>query len=137
MKFPICFLAVLFPAAGWAQLAGDWAGVATDSQGAHRVALHIRGPFTAMQATANIPDQKINAPVESITFSDSTLQFDLPAYDARYSGVLNDSGNIVGTLTHTARIHRLYWRESPARGLLPPCRRMGWARWKMDSIATP
>ncbi len=99
MKFPICFFAVLFPAAAWAQLAGNWAGVATHSQGAHRVVLHISGPFTAMQATANIPDQKVNAPVESITFSGSTLQFNLPAYDARYSGVLNDSGAIVGTLT--------------------------------------
>jgi hypothetical protein len=85
---------------GWAQLAGDWAGVAVDSQGAHRIALHISGPYTAMKATANIPDQKVfNAPVESITFLESTLEFGIPASDARYSGVLNDNGSIAGTFT--------------------------------------
>lgn len=72
MKLAICVFALLSPVAGWAQLAGDWAGVTTDSQGAQRVALHISGPFTAMQATVNMADQKLyNAPVESITFLES------------------------------------------------------------------
>jgi hypothetical protein len=100
MKFTICAFAILFPALGWAQLAGNWAGVATSDKGAHRIVLHISGPFTAMKATADIADQKlIHVPVDSITFLDSTLEFTIPASDARYSGVLNDNGAIVGTLT--------------------------------------
>jgi hypothetical protein len=100
VKFAICILAVLSPAVGWAQLAGNWAGVVVDSQGAHRMVLHISGLYTAMKATADIADQKlIHAPVEPITLSGSTLEFTIPASDARYSGVLNDNGAIVGTLT--------------------------------------
>lgn len=62
--------------------------------------LHISGPFTAMKATADIPDQKVSsAAVESIAFSDSTLEFSIPAADAQYSGILNDTGSIAGTFT--------------------------------------
>jgi hypothetical protein len=100
VKLSICILAVFSPVLGWAQLAGNWAGVAVDSQGAHRIVLHIRGLYTAMQATADIADQKlIHAPVEPITLSGSTLEFTIPASDARYAGVLNDNGAIVGTFT--------------------------------------
>jgi hypothetical protein len=100
MKFTICILTILAPGLCWAQLAGNWAGVVKDSQGAHRIALHISGPFNAMQASASITDQKLtDTPVESITFADSTLEFSIPASDARFSGVLNDSGAIAGTFT--------------------------------------
>jgi hypothetical protein len=100
MKWILCVLAILFPALGWGQLAGNWSGVTKDSHGSRRIALHISGPFTAMKAVANIPDQKLNnAPVESITFLESTLEFSIPELDARYSGVLNDNGAIVGTFT--------------------------------------
>jgi len=100
MKWSVCFLTVLFPALGWAQLAGDWAGVIQDSQGSHRIVVHIRGPFTAMRGSVNIPDQKLSeVPVESITFLESKLDFSIPASDVRYSGVLNDNGSIAGTLT--------------------------------------
>ncbi len=101
MKLMTCILAMIFPVLGWAQLAGQWAGVARDSHGSHPVVLHISGPFTVMKARVNIADQKINnAQVESITFSDSTLRFSAPASDIQYSGVLdNDSGAIAGTLT--------------------------------------
>jgi hypothetical protein len=100
VKFTLCTLALFSPVFSWAQLAGNWAGVVTDAQGAHRIALHISGPFTAMKATANIPDEKVfNAPTESITFLESTLEFTIAQSDARYSGVLNDNGSIVGTFT--------------------------------------
>jgi hypothetical protein len=100
VKLSICVLAVFSPVLGWAQLAGNWAGVAVDSQGAHRIVLHISGLYTAMKATADIADQKlIHAPVDSITYSSSTLEFSIPARDVRYSGVVNDNGAIVGTLT--------------------------------------
>jgi hypothetical protein len=100
VKFTICIFAILFPAIGWAQLAGNWSGVVVDSQGAHRIVLHIHGVYTAMKATADIADQSLNhSPVEPITLSGSTLEFTIPAWDARYSGVLNDNGAIVGTLT--------------------------------------
>jgi hypothetical protein len=100
VRLSICIVAILSPVLGYAQFAGDWAGVAVDAQGAHRIVLHISGPFTAMKASADIPDQKLkHAVVESITFSDSTLEFSIPGSDARYSGLLNDGGAIVGTLT--------------------------------------
>lgn len=100
MKLSICVLAAFSPVLGWAQLAGNWSGVAVDSQGAHRIVLHIRGVYTAMKATADIADEKlIRAPVEPITLSGSALEFTIPASGARYSGVLNDNGEIVGTLT--------------------------------------
>ncbi len=100
MKFILCALALFSPVFSWAQLAGNWAGVVTDAQGTHRIALHISGPFTAMKGSVNIPDQKLsNAPVESITFIESTLEFSMPASDLQYSGVLNDNGVIVGTFT--------------------------------------
>jgi hypothetical protein len=100
MKLNLCILAILSPALCLAQLAGNWTGVITSAQGAHRILLHVSGPYTAMKATAEFPDQEVsNAQVDSITFSDSTLQFSVPALEARYSGVLNDAGNIVGTLT--------------------------------------
>jgi hypothetical protein len=100
MKFAICALAILSPASGWAQLAGNWAGATEDAQGAHRIVLHISGPFTSMKASADIAEQKlVNAPVDSIALLDSTLEFSMAAADIRYSGVLNDSGVIVGTLT--------------------------------------
>lgn len=100
MKWTLFVLAILSPLSSWAQLAGDWAGVATDAQGAHRIVLHISGPFTAMKASANIPEQKLyNVPVEAITFLESTLEFGIPESDVRYSGVLNDNGAIVGTFT--------------------------------------
>src|ERR1700728_2585047 len=59
MKSTIGILTILLPASCWAQLAGEWAGVAVDSQGAHRVVLHITGPLSAMKASADLPDQKI------------------------------------------------------------------------------
>jgi hypothetical protein len=100
VKFTLCVLALFSPVFSWAQLAGNWSGVVTDAQGAHRIALHISGPYSAMKATANIPDQKIfNAPIESITFLESTLDFTIAESDARYSGVLNDNGGIVGAFT--------------------------------------
>jgi hypothetical protein len=100
MKFALCVLAILFPALGWGQLAGNWAGVVTNDKGPHRIALHISGPFTAMKASADIADQKLaNAPVDSITFLDSMLEFSMAATGIRCSGVLNDGGAIVGTLT--------------------------------------
>ena len=100
MKLGICVLPLLFPVLSWAQLAGNWAGVVVDSEGEHRIVLHISGVYTAMKATADITDQKvIRAPVEPITLSGSTLEFTIPASDARYSGVLNDNGAIVGALT--------------------------------------
>jgi hypothetical protein len=100
VKLSMFILAVFSPVLGWAQLAGNWAGVAVDSQGAHRIVLHISGLYTAMKASADIADQKlIHAPVEPITLSGSTLEFTIPASDARYSGVLNDNGAIVGTFT--------------------------------------
>jgi hypothetical protein len=99
VKLTIWVLAIFSPVLSWAQLAGNWAGVVVDSQGAHRMVLHISGLYTAMQATADIADQKlIHAPVEPITLSGSTLEFTIPSSDARYSGVLNDNGAIVGTL---------------------------------------
>jgi hypothetical protein len=115
VKLAVCVLAILSPVLGRAQLAGDWAGLTTDSQGAHRIALHISGPFTAMKATANIPGEKVlNAPVESITFLESTLEFSIPASDIRYSGVLNDNGAIVGTLTqHGASVPLVLARVAP------------------------
>jgi hypothetical protein len=121
VKLAICVLAILSPVMGWAQLAGDWAGVAVDSQGAHRIALHISGPYTAMKATANIPDQKVfNAPVESITFLESTLEFGIPASDARYSGVLNDNGSIAGTFTqHGTGMPLVLARVAPEPRTLP------------------
>jgi hypothetical protein len=127
VKIPLCILAILSPVLGWAQLAGDWAGVTTDSQGAHRVALHISGPFTAMRGTVNIADQKLNnAPVESITFLESTLQFSIPASDVQYSGVLNDNGNIVGTLTeHGAAAPLVLARMVSARTSVPVIRTDG------------
>ena len=100
MKLSICVLAIFSPVLSWGQLADNWAGVVVDSQGAHRMVLHISGLYTGMKATADIADQKlIHAPVEPITLSGSTLEFTIPASDARYSGVLNDNGAIVGTLT--------------------------------------
>jgi hypothetical protein len=100
VKSAICVLAIFSPVLGWAQLAGNWSGVVSDGQGAHRIVLHITGLYTAMKATADIADQKlIHTPVEPITLSGSTLEFAIPASDARYSGVLNDNGAIVGTLT--------------------------------------
>jgi hypothetical protein len=100
VKFTVCALAILFPVLSWAQLAGDWAGVIADGKGAHGIVLHISGPFSAMKASADIPDQNLSsAAVESIAFSDSTLEFSIPAAGAQYSGVLNDSGSISGTLT--------------------------------------
>jgi hypothetical protein len=100
VKSAICVLAIFSPVLGWAQLAGNWSGVVVDSQGAHRIVLHITGLYTAMKATADIADQKlIHTPVEPITLSGSTLEFTISASDARYSGVLNDNSAIVGTLT--------------------------------------
>jgi hypothetical protein len=100
MKVSLWILPILCPALGWAQLGGDWAGVSRDSQGAHRIVLHVSGPFTAMKGSIDFPDQKLsNAPVESITFLESTLDFSIPASDLRFSGVLNDNGAIAGTLT--------------------------------------
>ena len=100
MKLSIGILAILFPVLSWAQLAGNWEGVATNDKGAQRIVLHISGKFTSMKGTADIADQKLmNAPLDSITFLDSTLEFSLAAADTRYSGVLNDNGIIVGTLT--------------------------------------
>jgi hypothetical protein len=91
VKFALCAVALFSPRFSWAQLAGNWAGVVTDAQGAHRIVLHISGPFTAMKGSADIPDQKLaNVPVESITFLESTLDFSIPASEGRYSGVLND-----------------------------------------------
>ncbi len=121
MKLTACVLAILSPVLGWAQLAGDWAGVTTDSQGAHRIVLHISGPFTAMRGSVNILDQKVfNAPVESITFLESTLDFNLPANDVRYSGILNDNGAIVGTFTQHGRgMPLILARVAPAPGALP------------------
>lgn len=76
MKWTLCVLAILSPVLSWAQLAGNWAGGTQDLQGAHRIALHISGAFTAMKASANIPDQKLyNVPGEAITFLESTLEF--------------------------------------------------------------
>jgi hypothetical protein len=127
VKIPLCVLAVLSPVLGWAQLAGDWVGVTTDSQGAHRVALHISGPFTAMRAAVNIADQKLNnAPVESITFLESTLQFSIPASDVQYSGILNDNGNIVGTLTeHGVAAPLVLARTASVRTSIPVVRTDG------------
>jgi hypothetical protein len=100
LKFTICVVAIFSPVLSWAQLAGNWAGMMTGAQGAHRIVLQVSGPFTAMKASADIPEQKLyNAPVESITFLESTLDFSIPASDVRYSGVLNDNGAIVGTFT--------------------------------------
>jgi len=100
VKLSVCILAIFSPVLSWGQLAGNWAGVVVDSEGAHRIVLHISGLFTAMNATADIVDQKLNhAPVEPITFSGSSLEFTIPASNARYSGVVNDNGSIVGTLT--------------------------------------
>ncbi len=53
MKLAIV-LAIFSPVLSWGQLAGSWSGVIVDSQGAHRIVLHISGPYTAMKATANI-----------------------------------------------------------------------------------
>jgi hypothetical protein len=120
VKLSICVLTILSPVLGWAQLAGNWAGAVVDSQGAHRITLHISGPFTAMKASASIPDQKLlNAPVESITFSDSTLEFSIPASDVRYSGVLNDNGAIAGTLAqHGAEMRLVLARVAANPGAL-------------------
>jgi hypothetical protein len=67
VKSAICVLAIFSPVLGWAQLAGNWSGVVSDGQGAHRIVLHITGLYTAMKATADIADQKlIHTPVEPI-----------------------------------------------------------------------
>ncbi len=123
MKFTLCALALFSPVFSWAQLAGNWGGVVTDAQGVHRIALHISGPYTSMKATVNIPDQKVfNAPIESITFLESTLDFYIAEFDARYSGVLNDNGSIVGTFTqHGAETPLVLARVVPnARSVSPP-----------------
>ena len=100
MKLCLWILPILCPLLSWAQLAGNWAGLTRDSQGQHRIVLHISGPFTAMNGSVDIPDQKLNhVPLESITFLESTLDFSSPASGVRYSGVLNDNGAIVGTFS--------------------------------------
>jgi hypothetical protein len=121
MKLNICILGILSPALCLAQLAGNWTGVITSAQGAHRIVLHISGPYSAMKATADFPDQELsNAQVDSITLSDATLQFSIPASDARYSGVVNDNGNIVGTWTqHGAGIPLTLARVATAASVQP------------------
>jgi hypothetical protein len=101
LKFSLFVLAILSPAWASAQLAGDWAGViAADSQAPRRFVVHITGPDNALRATADSPDQgRYRVPIESITFSNSTLEFSLPRNDVEYSGVLKGSAAVVGTFT--------------------------------------
>lgn len=101
MKFSLFVLAILFPVLASAQLAGDWAGViAADSQAPRRFVVHFMGPDNSLRGTADSPDQgRYGVPIESITFSNSTLKFTLPRNEVEYSGALKGGGALVGTFT--------------------------------------
>lgn len=86
-------LAILSPLVATAGIAGDWAGTLALPQRSVPFALHIAGPDTELKATHG----PAGAPVPSITFSGSTLQFGIPLLDVTFSGDLLANGTIVGT----------------------------------------
>jgi hypothetical protein len=122
MKLTISVLAILSPAFCLAQMAGNWAGAITTPQGDRRIVLHISGPDTALKASSDSPDQHLyNVPVDSITFSDSTLKYSIPPYNIQFAGVLNGDGQIVGTMTQNgaSRMLVLARSDNTAR-VMPP-----------------
>lgn len=101
MKLTIGFaLVALFPIAGRAELAGDWAGLLNLAQKQLHFVLHITGSDNAPKATLDSPDQNgFGMPASSIAFSGSTLKFTVQVLDVSYSGDVNSNGSIVGTFT--------------------------------------
>ena len=122
MKLTISVLVILSPAFCLAQMAGNWVGAITTSQGDRRIVLHISGPDTALKATSDSPDQQqYNVRVDSITFSDSTLKYRIPPYNIEYAGVLGSDGQIAGTMTQNGASRTLILaRSDNARRVMPP-----------------
>lgn len=95
MKYLVSFvLAILSPVIAAAGIAGDWAGVLALPQRSVPFVLHVTGPDSELKATHG----PARAPVPSITFSGSTIQFGIPLLDVTFSGDLLANGTIVGTL---------------------------------------
>ncbi len=91
-------LAIFLPALGNADIAGDWAGVLTSPKATLHFVLHVKGPDSALTATADSPDQGTGGnQVDSITLSGSSLTFAIQFLDVQYSGDVNANGSIVGT----------------------------------------
>ncbi len=111
-------LAVALPlAADDSGIAGDWASVITFSQRTVRFVLHVAGPNDALRATVDSPDLgTTGGNVESIALSGSTLSFEIPYLDVKFSGEVNTNGTIAGTFAqHGAAVPLVLARTtSPA-----------------------
>jgi hypothetical protein len=108
-------LLTLCPIAGKADLADDWAGLLTFPQGTLHFILHLTGPDNALKATHDSPDQSgYGMPVSSITFSGTTLKFDIQLLNVTYSGDLGANGSIVGTFAQHGTAVPLVLTRAPA-----------------------
>lgn len=118
MKLPLWVAVVtLLPAAGRAELAGDWMGILNLPQRTVHLVLHISGPDNALKATRDNPDQNIYGhSVSSITFSGTTLQFAFKELGVTYTGDLNSNGWIAGTFSQNGGSFPLVF----TRAAIPP-----------------
>lgn len=78
---------------------GDWFGLLTFPGGKLHINLHVKKETTGLTATMDSPDQGANGlPVTTITFTNNTLNFTIPAGGISYKGTL-EGKTIKGTFT--------------------------------------
>jgi fermentation-respiration switch protein FrsA (DUF1100 family) len=81
-------------------IVGEWSGKLKMQGVALRIVLHIEEKNGVLITTMDSPDQGVNAiPTESTVFSENEIMVKLPALQAQFKGILEDSMNIRGIFT--------------------------------------
>jgi len=74
---------------------GDWQGAITANGGSMRVVLHVlQGDDGKLTATLDSPDQgAMGIPIDTITFKQSDLHFEIQKFSASYDGKMNSENS--------------------------------------------
>lgn len=92
MTVRICTLLLAAAAANWAAepIVGDWAGTLKPGNAELRLVLHVKSADGKLSATMDSLDQGVKGiPVDTITFADQTLTFDMNQISGHYEGKLD------------------------------------------------
>lgn len=83
-------------------IVGEWSGKLKIQGFSLRIVLHIEEKNGGLVTTMDSPDQGANGiPTESTVFSGNEILVKLPALQAQFKGILEDSINIRGTFTQS------------------------------------
>src|SRR6185295_20087585 len=96
-----------------ANINGNWFGVLVIGELKLRLLLKITvAENNSLTAVMDSPDQNANnLTVDSITFQNGMLHFEMKALQIAYEGSLNKNGEIVGTFTQAGNTRPLLFRK--------------------------